>query len=148
MPGIVIPPNEINLLIKLILANFNQQYQREISADTVIPEFIPGRVDTRFGFELDTNLENEFLKIRIYVQRFVVSPGIAPFRLEQVQNNPPGYGDEVYVAITDLPIGNFPVLSKAVTPVIGDLVSQLAIQTEDLTDFIQLENGEYMEVEA
>lgn len=147
MSNNIVPMNEVELLIDLILQNFWQQYGKKIERETVTPGFIPPRTDTRFGFELDTVLSGQFLKIRLYCHAFTLGAQINPFRQEEVINEPLGYGDEVFVAITDLPLGLFPFLSKIDNPQIGDDINPYGIEMEDMSGYIQLETGDVMEVE-
>lgn len=147
MANNVVPMKEVQLLINLILQNYWQQYNRKIEMNTVSYEFITPRTDTRFGFELNTTIDGKFFKIRLYCTAFVIGAGINPFRQEEVINQPLGYGDEVFVAITDLPLGQFPFLSKIDNPVLGDGADLFGIELEDLSGYIQLETGENMQVE-
>lgn len=141
-----VPTSELELLVRLMLQNFNQQYRKNIQRNTVNFQFIPPRDYTRIGFEVNTILNGVYLKLRLYAMAFTTAPFIKPYRLEEVQDDQiTGYGDEVYVSITELPLGMFPVLAQTLNPIAGSDAGPFAIQLEDLSGFIELENGGYME---
>lgn len=147
-----VPAKEVNLLVNLILQTFQNQYQRKIDPTTVTYGFIPPRVSTRIGFEVSTILNNSYLKLRLYAQNFVVNSNVNPYRLEEIQDQVLGPGDEVYVTISDLPIGQFPILSQTDNPVASGGAGPYAIETEESTsqnpEYIELEGGGYLEAEG
>jgi len=144
----VVPQSEINALITIILQIYFDQYQVTVDPATVNSQFITARVDTRIGFEINTTVNNDYLKVRLYAIRFTNSPYINPFRQEEVINTPGGVGYAVFVSISDLPLNLFPVLSQTLNPIIDDGTDPNGIQLEDLTGYIQLETGENMELET
>lgn len=143
-----VPPSEVSKLLNLVIQSYNQQYNQAISVDSVKYHFIPARVSTRIGFEAYTALDTGFLKIRIYAQAFVLAPKFNPYRMEEVQDQPLGYGDEVYVSISDLGLRDFPILSQTLNPIIGDEAGPYAIELETQEGWIELEAGGYMETEG
>lgn len=142
----VIPPSEVWRLTNIVINNFNTQYLRAIDPSTVTPQFITPRINTLYGFEVVTMVSGSYLKIRLYITGFPTSAGLNPFRLEEIQDENTGYGEEVYVTISDLPVSQFPNLSKAVNPIVGQY-DENGIALEDLSGYILTENGSIFEIE-
>ncbi len=147
-PPKLIPFKEVNFLTKLLLEAYFGQYQKKINPFDVSVKFIPARTDTRIGFEAETRIMNDHLKIRIYAQSFVTVPDIKPFRLEDIQGNQSGADFKVFVSISDLPIGDFPVLSKTLNPFYDNAAGPNAIELEDGSGFLQTETGEFLTLEV
>lgn len=143
-----IPLSEVQALTRIVLQTYAGQYQRVIDPSTVTPSFIQPRTSTLIGFQLSTILDGRTLKLRIYASNFTLAPGINPFRLEDRQNQENGLGIQVFVSISDLPVAQFPILSKTVNPNIDNSVSPFAIELEDGSGFIQAETGEVLLTEA
>lgn len=141
MTGTVIPEVEVKHLLSVVLQNFQQKYKRTIDPETVEYNFITPRVESRVGFEVKAIAEDQHLRIRLYINRFSLLTQSFPFRLEQVQDGSPGYGDEVYVAVAELARSTFPVLSRTVVPVLGDYGNPFAFELEDGSGYIDLEDG-------
>ncbi len=142
-----IPFAEVQALVRLILEAFSNQYSRAVDRNQIVYQFIPARVSTKMGFEISLSAPNETLKIRLYASGYTVSPGVNPFKLEENQNQPGVLGEEVFVSISDLPLGIFPMLSKTTNPVYDNTAPLEALELEDLSGYITTEDDQYITTE-
>jgi hypothetical protein len=138
-----IPLGELQTLVKLMLETYESQYQVIVDPASLTYRFITPRTDTRIGFEIQSTASSDYFLARLYAVSFTNSfQGVNPYRQEEkinVGNNAPG--NDVFVTISDLPLGLFPILSQTLLPTIGSTADPGAIQLEDLSGFIDLEDG-------
>jgi len=137
--SVVIPTVEIERLIELVDEAFYAYSDIRVGTTQITTKFIPGRVYTRLGFEIQTVIAGAYLRVRSYITGFAELPDFTPYRLEQIQNKAPGPEDEVHVCYVTLPRAFFPVLSR---------VPYEDIYQEEDTEYLERETGdEYIETE-
>lgn len=111
--SLIIPREEIQKLISLILESFYYQLQIKITNDNLYFNFIHPRAETVIGVQINTLLPNRYLKLRVYIESFDIVGSFDQYRIEQIINKDNGLDDYTYVSLARLPSAIFPALYLA-----------------------------------
>ena len=139
---------EKTLLIKMAIDKYNSQFGTEIPYNSVRIYSIPPNENTDLGYEIDTNILTDDLRLRIYLV-FDDTDILYNYRLEVDNTFKPGeLGDEVLVSLGLLDrahIYNDGYHFHWIDP--KDNVPDNALLTEDGIPLLT-EEGDYLTMEA
>jgi hypothetical protein len=115
MTNTVVPYSEVSQLLALVLQSFAVRYGINIDPSAVSYTIIQPRQDFKLGLEITTNVSNDFLAIRVYMNFVFDSRSeLSEFLPEQVQNTNQGNTpvDNRFVCLASLPRRLYPIMSS------------------------------------